>query len=44
MATIDLRSGRYTALPGRLAPAVEAQSHPGINNGGPAYPFNPIAW
>ena len=44
MASVDLRSGRYTALPGKLARAVTYQSHPGFNNGGPAYPFNPIAW
>jgi WD40-like Beta Propeller Repeat len=44
MATIDLRSGRYTALPGELAPEIETQSHPGSNNLGPIYPFNPIAW
>jgi hypothetical protein len=44
MAAVDVRTGRYTALPGKLVPAVEVRSHPGINNGGPAYPFNPIAW
>ncbi len=44
MAVVDVRTGRWTALPGKLAPTVEAQSHPGMNNGGPAYPFNPIAW
>jgi WD40-like Beta Propeller Repeat len=44
MASVDLRSGRYTALPGKLAGAVETQSHPGSNNVSPAYPFNPVAW
>jgi len=44
MATIDVRSGRYTALPGKIAPAVKTQSHPGTNNVGPTYAFNPIAW
>lgn len=44
MASVDLRSGRYTALPGKLAPAVKTQSHPGSNNLGPTYAFNPIAW
>jgi hypothetical protein len=44
MGTLDLRTGRYTALPGRLSPAVQATSHPGWYDGGPAYPFNPVAW
>jgi hypothetical protein len=44
MAAVDVRTGRYTALPGKLAPAVEAQSHPGSNNVGPAYRFNQVAW
>ena len=43
-ATVDLRTGRYTALPGKLAPAIESDSHPGFYGGGPAYPFNPVAW
>ncbi|HTX82836.1 MAG TPA: hypothetical protein VME44_11680 [Streptosporangiaceae bacterium] len=44
MASVDLRSGRYTALPGKLARAVATQAHPGMNNLGPIYPFNQIAW
>jgi hypothetical protein len=44
MATLDLRTGRYTALPAKLSPAAETQSHPGWYGGGPSYPFNAIAW